>query len=106
MQEFHDKYDSYLSLNKTLQSYRYDNDFSHGVVLILNFLLFYISNFMSITCRNKFHKLGKDLDFAKGKDMERYSKLLVQLKDSYRQCGTVWFSLVFRLHILFTNSLP
>ncbi|GAY38605.1 hypothetical protein CUMW_037940, partial [Citrus unshiu] len=59
VQEYRDKYDSYLSLDKTLES-----------------------------DRNKFHKLGKDLDFAKGKDMERYCKLLGQLKDSYRRCGT------------------
>ncbi|KAL9460924.1 hypothetical protein AB3S75_004004 [Citrus x aurantiifolia] len=58
VQEYRDKYDSYLSLDKTLES-----------------------------DRNKFDKLGKDLDFAKGKDMERYCKLLGQLKDSYRRCG-------------------
>ncbi|KAH9664809.1 Occludin ELL domain-containing protein [Citrus sinensis] len=59
VQEYRDKYDCYLSLDKTLES-----------------------------DRNKFRKLGKDLDFAKGKDMERYCKLLGQLKDSYRRCGT------------------
>ncbi|KAK2654228.1 hypothetical protein Ddye_014084 [Dipteronia dyeriana] len=59
LQEYQDKYDSYLSLNKILESYR-----------------------------NKFQKLGKDLDFAKGRDAERYSKLLGQLRDSYSQCGT------------------
>ncbi|KAJ0007634.1 hypothetical protein Pint_28897 [Pistacia integerrima] len=58
LQEYHDKYESYISLNKTLDSYR-----------------------------KKFHKLGKDLEFAQGRDMERYYKLLGQLKDSYHQCG-------------------
>ncbi|KAJ4717943.1 Dentin sialophosphoprotein [Melia azedarach] len=59
MQEYRDKYDSYLSLNKTLESYR-----------------------------KKFNKLGKDLEIAKGKDRERYYKLLGQLKESYHQCGS------------------
>ncbi|XP_044485395.1 uncharacterized protein LOC123210962 [Mangifera indica] len=58
MQEYHDKYESYISLNKTLES-----------------------------CRKKFNKLGKDLEFAQGRDMERYYKLLGQLKVSYHQCG-------------------
>ncbi|KAL5755799.1 hypothetical protein ACOSQ2_020545 [Xanthoceras sorbifolium] len=59
LQEYQDKYDSYISLNKILES-----------------------------DRDKFQKLGKDLDFAKGWDVERYCKLLGQLKDSYSQCGT------------------
>ncbi|KAL5757626.1 hypothetical protein ACOSP7_020237 [Xanthoceras sorbifolium] len=59
LQEYQDKYDSYISLNKILES-----------------------------DRDKFQKLGKDLDFAKGRDVERYCKLLGQLKDSYSQCGT------------------
>ncbi|KAI9160673.1 hypothetical protein LWI28_010554 [Acer negundo] len=59
VQEYQDKFDSYLSLNKILES-----------------------------DRNKFQKLGNDLEFAKGRDAERYSKLLGQLRDSYRQCGT------------------
>ncbi|KAJ4850041.1 hypothetical protein Tsubulata_037741 [Turnera subulata] len=58
VQEYRDKYDSYCSLNKILENYR-----------------------------NEFHKLGTDLDSAKGRDMERYQKTLVQLKESYRQCG-------------------
>ncbi|CAK7356822.1 unnamed protein product [Dovyalis caffra] len=58
VQEYRDKYDSYYSLNKILDSYR-----------------------------NEFHKLGKDLESAKGRDMDRYHNILVQLKDSYRQCG-------------------
>jgi len=33
--------------------------------------------------------MGKDLEFAKGKDMERYNNILTQLKESYRQCGEV-----------------
>ncbi|WCJ39590.1 dentin sialophosphoprotein-related [Euphorbia peplus] len=58
VQEYHDKYDSYCSLNKILENYR--NDFS---------------------------KMGKDLDVAKGRDMERYNKILGLLKESYRECG-------------------
>ncbi|XP_050382299.1 uncharacterized protein LOC126799194 isoform X2 [Argentina anserina] len=57
VQEYRDKYDSYCSLNKILESYR-----------------------------NEFVKLGKDLEFATGTD--RYKKILDQLKESYRQCGS------------------
>ncbi|GFZ04243.1 dentin sialophosphoprotein-like protein [Actinidia rufa] len=42
LQEYDEKYDSYSSLNKTLESYR-----------------------------NEFNKLGRDLETAKGKDMEK-----------------------------------
>ncbi|KAF8011620.1 hypothetical protein BT93_J2030 [Corymbia citriodora subsp. variegata] len=58
VQEFRDKYDSYCSLNKLLENYR-----------------------------NEFQKMGKDLEFARGKDMERYNNILAQLNESYRQCG-------------------
>ncbi|KAG6780371.1 hypothetical protein POTOM_013226 [Populus tomentosa] len=58
VQEYRDKYDSYCSLNRILESYR-----------------------------NEFHKLGKDLESAKGRDMDRYHNILVQLKESYSQCG-------------------
>lgn len=60
VQEYRDKYDSYCSLNKILESYR-----------------------------NEFQKLGKDLEFAKGRgDKERYYDILAQLKESYQLCGT------------------
>ncbi|KAJ9179300.1 hypothetical protein P3X46_011108 [Hevea brasiliensis] len=58
VQEYRDKYDSYCSLNKILENYRKD-----------------------------FQKLGNDLEFAKGRDMDRYHKILLQLKESYRHCG-------------------
>ncbi|GAV80268.1 Occludin_ELL domain-containing protein [Cephalotus follicularis] len=58
LQEYHEKYDSYCSLNKILETYR-----------------------------KEFHKMGKDLDNAKGRDRERYHKILEQLKESYRRCG-------------------
>ncbi|XP_010034821.2 dentin sialophosphoprotein [Eucalyptus grandis] len=58
VQEFRDKYDSYCSLNKLLENYR-----------------------------NEFQKMEKDLEFARGKDMERYNNILAQLKESYRRCG-------------------
>ncbi|KAH7565423.1 hypothetical protein JRO89_XS09G0204900 [Xanthoceras sorbifolium] len=73
LQEYQDKYDSYISLNKILES-----------------------------DRDKFQKLGKDLDFAKGRDVERYCKLLGQLKDSYSQCGTM-HSLGFLIPFLSTS---
>ncbi|KAK3009334.1 hypothetical protein RJ639_014475 [Escallonia herrerae] len=57
-EEYREKYDSYLSLNKILETYR-----------------------------NEFHKLGKDLELANGRDMDRYYDVLGQLKESYRQCG-------------------
>ncbi|EXB34855.1 hypothetical protein L484_008115 [Morus notabilis] len=38
--------------------------------------------------KKEFQKLGKDLEHAKGRDMERYNNVLEQLKESYRQCGT------------------
>uniref|UniRef100_A0A2P2IKH8 Dentin sialophosphoprotein isoform X1 n=1 Tax=Rhizophora mucronata TaxID=61149 RepID=A0A2P2IKH8_RHIMU len=59
VQEYRDKYDDYLSLNKILEGYR-----------------------------NEFDKLGKDLESAKGRDMDRYQKILVQLRESYRRCAT------------------
>ncbi|KAJ6348323.1 hypothetical protein OIU76_004733 [Salix suchowensis] len=62
VQEYHDKYDSYCSLNRILESYR-----------------------------NEFHKLGKDLESAKGRDMDRYHNIVMQLKESYSQCGMVFF---------------
>ncbi|XP_065880215.1 uncharacterized protein [Euphorbia lathyris] len=58
VQEYRDKYDSYCSLNKILENYR--NDFS---------------------------EMGKDLDITKGRDMDRYNKILGLLKESYRECG-------------------
>ncbi|XP_028804842.1 uncharacterized protein LOC114759763 [Neltuma alba] len=58
VQEYRDKYDSYCSLNKILESYR-----------------------------NEFLKLGKDLEYAKGRDMDRYYNILGQLKESYQRCG-------------------
>lgn len=42
-----------------------------------------------VECRKEFQKLGKDLEHAKDRDMERYNNVLEQLKESYRQCGTV-----------------
>ncbi|CAI0392024.1 unnamed protein product [Linum tenue] len=62
VEEYRDKYESYCALNKLLESYR-----------------------------NQFHKFGKDLEFAKGRDMERYHTILAQLKESYHQCGAVRF---------------
>ncbi|KAF8379997.1 hypothetical protein HHK36_027466 [Tetracentron sinense] len=59
VQEYHEKYGSYCSLNKILETYR-----------------------------NEFQKLGSDLDLAKGRDMEGYYNILGQLKETYRQCGT------------------
>ncbi|CAH2053133.1 unnamed protein product [Thlaspi arvense] len=58
MQEYLDKYDSYYSINKILEGYR-----------------------------NDFHKLGEDLKFAKGRDMERYNKVVEHLKESYCKNG-------------------
>ncbi|XP_050939807.1 uncharacterized protein LOC103490006 isoform X4 [Cucumis melo] len=59
VQEYHDKYESYLSLNKILESYR-----------------------------TEFCKLGKELDSARGQDSEKYFNVLGQLKESYRLCST------------------
>ncbi|ESQ47742.1 hypothetical protein EUTSA_v10019924mg [Eutrema salsugineum] len=58
MQEYLDKYDSYCSINKILESYRKD-----------------------------FQKLGEDLKFAKGRDTERYNKIVEHLKESYCKYG-------------------
>lgn len=58
VQEYLDKYDSYRSLNKILESYR-----------------------------NEFEKLAKDLEFSKDRDMEKYQKTLSQLMESYNRCG-------------------
>ncbi|KAI4355536.1 hypothetical protein L6164_004298 [Bauhinia variegata] len=58
VQEYRDKYESYCSLNKILESHR-----------------------------NEFQKLGTDLESAKGRDMDRYNIILGQLKESYRRCG-------------------
>ncbi|XP_076960285.1 uncharacterized protein LOC143636612 [Bidens hawaiensis] len=59
VQEYHEKYDCYHTLNKILESYR-----------------------------NEFQNFRRDLELAKGKDIERYNKILEQLMESYRQCGT------------------
>ncbi|KAI7735766.1 hypothetical protein M8C21_000528 [Ambrosia artemisiifolia] len=58
VQEYHEKYDCYNTLNKILESYR-----------------------------SEFQTFGRDLELAKGKDIERYNKILEQLMESYRQCG-------------------
>ncbi|GLT58348.1 hypothetical protein SLA2020_312480 [Shorea laevis] len=58
VQEYRDKYDSYCSLNKILESYRIE-----------------------------FQKLGEDLEFSEG-NMEKYNKIVAQLRESYRQCGS------------------
>ncbi|XP_020889384.1 dentin sialophosphoprotein isoform X2 [Arabidopsis lyrata subsp. lyrata] len=58
MQEYIDKYDSYCSINKILESHR-----------------------------NDFQKLGQDLGFAKGRDVERYNKIVEQIKESYCKYG-------------------
>ncbi|XP_076884975.1 uncharacterized protein LOC143534356 isoform X1 [Bidens hawaiensis] len=59
VQEYHEKYDCYHTLNKILESYR-----------------------------NEFQNFRRDLELAKGRDVERYNKTLEQLMESYRQCGT------------------
>ncbi|KAM7483818.1 hypothetical protein LguiB_008401 [Lonicera macranthoides] len=58
VQEYHEKYDSYLSLNKILESYR-----------------------------NEFGKLGREYENAKGRDMDRYHNIGKQIKERYRQVG-------------------
>ncbi|XP_043708456.1 uncharacterized protein LOC122657722 [Telopea speciosissima] len=59
VQEYREKFGSYCSLNKILETYR-----------------------------NDFHKLGHDLEVAKDWDMEGYYNIIEQLKETYRQCGT------------------
>ncbi|GAB4842435.1 hypothetical protein Ancab_012407 [Ancistrocladus abbreviatus] len=60
VQEYQEKYDSYLSLNKILEGYR-----------------------------DEFEKYGRDLESAKvHKDMERYHNIVAQLRASYRQCAS------------------
>ncbi|KAL3343808.1 hypothetical protein AABB24_027372 [Solanum stoloniferum] len=58
VQKYREKYDSYCSINKILESYR-----------------------------NEFIKLGKELDVSKGRDTKRFYDMLGQLNDSYRKCG-------------------
>lgn len=58
VQEYTEKYTIYCSLNKVLENYR-----------------------------NEFHKMGKDLDSAKSKDMTKYYRVLRQLRESYHQHG-------------------
>lgn len=104
VQEYRDKYDSYCSLNRILESFRYHKNSSSSsfykepfVLLFARFglvLLGLLSNYictLDVVCRNKFHKLGKDLESAKGRDMDRYHNILVQLKESYSQCGMVCY---------------
>ncbi|KAL4583737.1 hypothetical protein LXL04_008320 [Taraxacum kok-saghyz] len=59
VQEYREKYDCYHTLNKILESYR-----------------------------NEFQNFGRDLELAKERDNDRYNKILEQLLESYRQCGT------------------
>ncbi|KAK9147237.1 hypothetical protein Scep_005994 [Stephania cephalantha] len=58
VQEYLEKYNSYCSINRSLETYR--NDFS---------------------------KLGHDLKVAKDGDPGRYLNILDQLKESYHKCG-------------------
>ncbi|XP_020548147.1 dentin sialophosphoprotein [Sesamum indicum] len=58
VKEYQEKYESYCSLNKILESYR-----------------------------DEFSKLGKDLEAHKGRDMKRYCDILEQMRSSFRQCG-------------------
>ncbi|KAH6830748.1 ribosomal protein S15A E [Perilla frutescens var. hirtella] len=58
VKEYQEKYESYCSLNKILESYR-----------------------------DEFSKLGKDLEAYKGRDMKRYNDILEQMRSSFRQCG-------------------
>ncbi|PWA62966.1 hypothetical protein CTI12_AA246940 [Artemisia annua] len=59
VQEYHEKYDCYKALNKILESYR-----------------------------NEFQMIGRELELAKGRDNDKYNKVLEQLMESYRECGT------------------
>ncbi|GKA45392.1 dentin sialophosphoprotein isoform X2 [Tanacetum coccineum] len=59
VQEYNEKYDCYKALNKILESYR-----------------------------NEFQIIGRELDLAKGRDNDKYNKVLEQLMESYRECGT------------------
>ncbi|CAN6925173.1 unnamed protein product, partial [Brassica oleracea] len=70
MPEYLDKYDSYCSIHKILDSY--------------SFLEMYIFPFIRI---NDFQKLGKDLTVAKGRDMEKCNKIVEHLKESYCKYG-------------------
>ncbi|KAL6496977.1 hypothetical protein OROGR_028906 [Orobanche gracilis] len=58
VKEYQEKYGSYYSLNKILESYR-----------------------------DEFSKLGKDLEAYKGRDMKRYHDTLKQMRSSFHQCG-------------------
>ncbi|XP_057793097.1 LOW QUALITY PROTEIN: uncharacterized protein LOC131009701 [Salvia miltiorrhiza] len=58
VKEYQEKYESYCSLNKILESYR-----------------------------DEFSKLGKDLEAYKGRDMKKYNDILEQMRSSFRQCG-------------------
>ncbi|XP_042024377.1 dentin sialophosphoprotein-like isoform X1 [Salvia splendens] len=58
VKEYQEKYESYCSLNKILESYR-----------------------------DEFSKLGKDLEAYKGRDVKKYNDILEQMRSSFRQCG-------------------
>ncbi|KAL3632906.1 hypothetical protein CASFOL_025890 [Castilleja foliolosa] len=58
VKEYQEKYESYCSLNKILESYR-----------------------------DEFNKLGKDLEASEGMDMKRYYDILKQIRKSFHQCG-------------------
>ncbi|XP_071710257.1 uncharacterized protein [Rutidosis leptorrhynchoides] len=58
VQEYREKFDIYYTLNTLLDSYR-----------------------------NTFQTFARDLELAKGRDNDRYKKIVEQLMDSYHQCG-------------------
>ncbi|XP_022843827.1 dentin sialophosphoprotein [Olea europaea var. sylvestris] len=58
VQEFQEKYESYCSLNKILESYR-----------------------------DEFSNFGKDLEVYRGRDTKRYHEILGHMRASFRQCG-------------------
>ena len=51
--------------------------------------------------RDDFEKLGKDLEYSKDRDKEKYYKTLEQLLESYHQCGMVDIFSMFLWYILF-----
>lgn len=96
VKEYQEKYDSYFSINKILESERffkvsspYFRNSKGKLLFPLLFLLLMQFTAQILMLRNEFLKFGRKLQAAKEKDMNNYYSILEELKESYRQCGTV-----------------
>ncbi|KAL9267756.1 hypothetical protein AKJ16_DCAP13088 [Drosera capensis] len=89
VEEFQEKYESYGSLNKILEAHMYGlcvNTFRNIYDMLFQDVLAFRFCILSES-RSEFEKLRSDLQTAKGRDMERYHKIVSHLRERYHQSG-------------------